>query len=232
MQQWRAQHGPSKEVIPAGASSGGARFVGLHATETRKGDDSGKAFPHLLYHYRLAYSGWQYVEIVEGGESFVSLSECLQNALQQCGGVPKEHRTDSLSAAYRNLGGRAEKDLSFSYQKLCEHYRMRPSRNNRGKGHENGSIESPHGHFKQRLRQALLLRGSTDFRSKTEYQALIDEVVTSLNQNCEAEFGIEHSAIWEPCPIIVTQIAKCSRSKSPETAPSRCAAFCTAYPPD
>ncbi len=52
-------------------------------------------------------------------------------------------------------------------------------------------IESPHGHFKQRLRQALLLRGSTDFSSKEEYQALIDEVVTSLNQTCEAEFAIE-----------------------------------------
>lgn len=192
VQQWRAKHGPSKEVMFPQEHRPGEQGLSDYTKLKRvKVTIRHKAFPHLLYHYRLAYSGWQYVEIVEGGESFVSLSECLQNALQQCGGVPKEHRTDSLSAAYRNLGGRAEKDLSFSYQKLCEHYRMRPSRNNRGKGHENGSIESPHGHFKQRLRQALLLRGSTDFHSKTEYQALIDEVVTSLNQNCEAEFGIE-----------------------------------------
>ncbi len=184
---WPSQR---SDVSP-GASSRRARSVGLHATETVKVTIGGEAFAHLLYHYRLAYSGWQYVEIVEGGESFISLSECLQNALHECGGVPKAHRTDSLSAAYRNLGGRAEKDLSFSYQKLCEHYRMRPSRNNRGQGHENGSIESPHGHFKQRLRQALLLRGSTDFDSKADYQACIAEVVASLNQSCEAEFGIE-----------------------------------------
>ncbi len=192
VQQWRAKQGPAQEVMFPQEHRPGEQGLSDYTQLKRvKVSIQGKEFPHLLYHYRLAYSGWQFVQIVEGGESFVSLSECLQNALHQCGGVPKEHRSDSLSAAYRNLGGRAEKDLSFGYQKLCEHYRMRPTRNNRGKGHENGSIESPHGHFKQRLRQALLLRGSTDFSSKGEYQALIDEVVTSLNQTCEAEFAIE-----------------------------------------
>ena len=64
----------------------------------------GEPFHPLLYHYRLAYSGWQYAQIIEGGESFVALSEGLQNALFACGGVPRQHRTDSLSAAYRNAG--------------------------------------------------------------------------------------------------------------------------------
>ena len=35
---------------------------------------NGKPFEHLLYHYRLAYSGWQYA-LIQGGESFVALSE-------------------------------------------------------------------------------------------------------------------------------------------------------------
>ena len=61
----------------------------------------GKPFEHLLYHYRLAYSGWQYVQIVQGGESFVALSEGLQNALWRSGGSPKIHRTDSLSLEFR-----------------------------------------------------------------------------------------------------------------------------------
>jgi hypothetical protein len=34
----------------------------------------GQPFDHLLYHYRLAYSGWQYVRVVRGGESFVALA--------------------------------------------------------------------------------------------------------------------------------------------------------------
>ena len=53
---------------------------------------AGKPLPHLLYHYRLAYSGWQYVQVVQGGESFVALSQGLQNALTQCGGVPKQQQ--------------------------------------------------------------------------------------------------------------------------------------------
>ena len=32
-----------------------------------------------------------------GGESYVALAEGLQNALWMLGGVPREHRTDSLS---------------------------------------------------------------------------------------------------------------------------------------
>ena len=36
----------------------------------------------------LAFSRWEYVEVVEGGESFEALSKGLQNALWQAGGVP------------------------------------------------------------------------------------------------------------------------------------------------
>ena len=50
-----------------------------------------------LYHFVLAYSGWEHVGVVLGGESFTALAENLQNALFSLGGVPGEHRTDSLS---------------------------------------------------------------------------------------------------------------------------------------
>ncbi len=48
---------------------------------------------------------------------------------------------------------------------------MHPSRNNPGVAHENGGIESPHGHLKRRITQALMLRGSYDFASVVDYQA-------------------------------------------------------------
>jgi len=51
---------------------------------------AGKPFAHL-YHC-LAYSGWQYVQVVQGGESFVALSEGLQNALVRSGGAPQQHK--------------------------------------------------------------------------------------------------------------------------------------------
>jgi hypothetical protein len=37
---------------------------------------------------------------------------------------------------------------------------MEPTRNNRGVAHENGSIESAHGHLKAAVHDALLLRGA------------------------------------------------------------------------
>jgi len=42
---------------------------------------AGQTLQHILYHYRLAYSGWQYVQVIQGGESFVGLSQGLQKAL-------------------------------------------------------------------------------------------------------------------------------------------------------
>ncbi|MDH3662210.1 MAG: hypothetical protein OEU92_19640, partial [Alphaproteobacteria bacterium] len=43
-------------------------------------------------------SRWEAVGVVLGGESFTALAENLQNALWSLGGVPAEHRTDSLSS--------------------------------------------------------------------------------------------------------------------------------------
>lgn len=72
----------------------------------------GEPFEHLLFHYRLAWSGWAYGQVIHGGESFVALSEGLQNALAACGGVPKELRTDWLSAASRNRDGSYALDIT------------------------------------------------------------------------------------------------------------------------
>ena len=152
---------------------------------------AGKPFEHLLYHYCLACSGWQYVQVNLGGESFIALCQGLQNAIEKSGGCPLEHRSDSLSAAYRNLGGRTNEDLTQMYQRLCQHYRMRPTRNNRGIAHENGSIESPHGYFKNRLHQALLLRGSCDFDHIADYQGFIVQVIEVLNAKISQKFQEE-----------------------------------------
>ena len=69
---------------------------------------AGQPFAHLLYHFVMVYSrqkqpGGQHVGVVLGGESFTALAENLQRALWSLGGVPQNHRTDSLSAAFRNL---------------------------------------------------------------------------------------------------------------------------------
>lgn len=201
VRQWKATSGAPKPVVfeleHLPGEMGLSDFTHLkQATITI----AHQPFEHLLYHYRLACSGWRYVQVIQGGESFVALSEGLQNALAACGGVPKIHRTDSLSAAYRNLGGRTSEDLTHLYEGLCQHYHLQPTRNNRGVAHENGSIESPHGHFKNRLYQALLLRDSFNFDSVAEYQQLIQQVVNRLNSGCYDRFVAERPHLQQLPP--------------------------------
>ena len=138
---------------------------------------AGVVLGHRLYHFRLAFSGFQHAHVVLGGESFVALAEGLQNALWALGGAPREHRSDSLSAAFCNLDRDAQEDLTLRYQGLMRHYGMIPTRNNLGVAHENGSIESSHGHLKKALEDALLLRGSRDFDDLDGYRRFVDEIV-------------------------------------------------------
>jgi hypothetical protein len=68
---------------------------------------------------------------------------CLRRSRSPVGTVvPEQHRSDSLSAAFRNLDRRTQEDLTRRYEELCTRYGMTPSRNNRGVAHENGAIVS------------------------------------------------------------------------------------------
>ena len=57
-----------------------------------------------------AYAHWSHIKVILGGESFTALSEGLQEALWRLGGAPLEHRTDSLSAAFKNLTADEKKE--------------------------------------------------------------------------------------------------------------------------
>lgn len=179
---WRAMHGPEQEVIFRQVHPPGRLGI---SDFTDMGDlgitIAGVALEHRLYHFRLVYSGFEHAHVVLGGESFVALAEGLQNALWALGGAPAQHRTDSLSAAFKNLDSEAREDLTSRYEALCEHYGMTPTRNNAGIAHENGSIESAHGHLKSAIADALLLRGSRDFDSLPAYRAFIDELTSRRN---------------------------------------------------
>jgi len=72
---------------------------------------------------------------------------------------------------------------------------MEPTRNNRGVAHENGSIESPHGHLKQAIEDALLLRGSRDFDDLQAYRRFVDEVVGRRNARDRKRLDLERSAL-------------------------------------
>ena len=189
---WRAVSGPEKEVIFRQQHEPGR--LGLSDFTDTRGLGvriAGIALEHRLYHFRLAFSGFEHAHVVLGGESFVALAEGLQNALWALGGVPLEHRSDSLSAAFCNLDGNAQEDLTRRYQALMSHYGMIPTRNNRGIAHENGSIESAHGHLKKALEDALLLRGSRDFVDLDGYRRFVDEIIGRRNARNRKRIELE-----------------------------------------
>lgn len=157
----------------------------------------GQPLDHLLYHFRLALSHWSHIKVILGGESYTALAEGLQEGLWRLGGAPLEHRTDSLSAAFKNLTHDAKEDLTARYEQLCRHYHMQPTRNNRGAKHENGSVESPHGHIKRRIKQALLLRGSDDFVSVEAYQDFIDAIVNQHNRRNAKAISVEREKLQD-----------------------------------
>ncbi len=134
---------------------------------------------------------------VRGGESFQALAAGLQDALWMAGGVPEEHRTDSLSAAFNNLA--EQEELTRRYKGLCEHYGMRASRNNPGESHENGSIEARQGSLKVSLEQSLLLRGSREFEEVAEYEQFVAETVRRLNARCARAWEVERASL-RPLP--------------------------------
>lgn len=193
---WQALQGPEKEVMFYQTHEPGRQGLSDFTQLKRVSVTiAGKPFEHLLYHFRLAYSHWSSMKVIQGGESYTALAEGLQEALQKLGGAPKEHRTDSLSAAFKNLSREAQEDITTRYDAFCRHYGMCATRNNRGKGHENGSVESTHGHLKRRIEQALLLRGNTDFESIQAYQMVIDEVVTRANRRNAKAMHLERESL-------------------------------------
>jgi hypothetical protein len=196
LRQWRAERGGEREVYFAQEHPPGRLGLSDFTDATALGVVvEGQPLPHRLYQFALAFSGWRHAEVVLGGESFEALAAGLQNALWQLGGVPEEHRTDSLSAAFRNLNAEAANDLTQRYQGLCAHYGMRATRNNLGASHENGAIEARQGTLKDRLDQALLLRGSRSFVSLEQYRQFVAEVVVRLNGRIAKAFAVERAAL-------------------------------------
>lgn len=188
--QWRAQQGPEKEIFFPQEHLPGMRGLS-DFTDMGKLNVSiaGVLFDHRLYHFVFAFSHWEYACVLEGGESFEALSAGLQNALWQAGGCPREHRTDSLSAAFKNL--QQQEDFTARYSALLEHYAMSGTRNNLGLAHENGSVESSHRHLKEAVDQALMLRGHRDFADRPAYDTFLREVVMRRNRRNAAAFNAE-----------------------------------------
>ena len=193
IKHWRATEGPGKELYFAQKHHPGilcaSDFTHMNSLEItiRR-----QAFNHLVYHFVLTYSNWETFTICYS-ESFESLSAGLQNALWELGGVPESHRSDRMSAAV-NKDCHPEK-FTRNYQCLIRHYGLKAERTNARRANENGDVETSHRHFKRAVSQALMLRGSKDFNSVSEYEKFLRNIAHQLNAGRSRRFEQDLSAI-------------------------------------
>lgn len=179
IKRWRATEGPGQEVFFAQqhvpGRLGQSDFTNMNELGVTIGRQS---FPHLLYHFVLTYSNWEDATVCYS-ESFENLSEGLQNAVWELGGVPCCHRTDRMSTAVNNMT--EDKEFTTRYEALLRHYRMEGQKIQAGRANENGDIEQRHHRLKRAIQQALLMRGSHDFAGVDEYKLFLRQLLVQLN---------------------------------------------------
>jgi hypothetical protein len=195
IRQWRATEGPPKEVFfpqihyPGDLSASDFTHMGSLGITIQ-----GVLFNHMVYHFVLTYSNWEDVSVCYS-ESMESLSTGLQNALWELGGVPGRHRTDRMTLAVHKDGN--PEQYTTRYAALMRHYSLVPEKTNVASGNENGDIEQRHNRFKKAVAQELMLRGSLNFESLTDYEQFLQNLIRRLNagrrERLEEELKILHS---------------------------------------
>lgn len=192
---WRALHGPEREVYFEQEHPPG-REGSVDFTDGRElgVTIAGVAYVHLLFVFRLAFSGWMWATVAFS-ETFEALVAGIQGALWELGGSPSQLRSDNLSAATHELkksGGRA---FNQRYAAVLEHYGIKPVRIRPGKSNENGVAEKGHDLLKTRIEQALQLRGSRDFATEADYHEFVREQVAHVNGRVGDALQVERESL-------------------------------------
>ena len=212
IKSWRATDGPEKIVFFEQEHKPGilcgSDFTDMNDLRVSIG---GHHFVHKLYHFVLTYSNWE-TGTVCFSESFESLSTGFQNALWELGGVPREHCTDRLSAAVNNLSDTEE--FTRNYKQLLDHYHVKGRKTQPASPNENGDVEHSHYRYKKAVDQALMLRGSRDFETRTDYDKFLHAVFDQLNSNRREKLREEVQLLQALPARRVDDFRECSASVS------------------
>lgn len=180
VREWRATEGPPKEVFFAQEHRPGEAlqtdFTWATELDIRI---KGELFVHMLCHPVLPYSNWEWATVCRS-ESLAALKVGIQAALVRLGRVPEFSQTDNSTAATHSLSSK-KRAFNDNYVALVRHFGMTPRTTGVGKKEQNGDVEALNGALKRRLKQHLLLRGSTDFESVEEYEAWLHTVLVRAN---------------------------------------------------
>jgi hypothetical protein len=104
---------------------------------------------------------------------------------------------NSSTATHRLSGDGKRRGFNEEFLSVCEHFGMTPRTTNVSSPNENGTCEAMHGHFKRRLEQHLLLRGSRDFENEAAYDHFVIGVLERVNGLRGERFSQEVAAMRE-----------------------------------
>jgi hypothetical protein len=196
--EWRALHGPGKEVMFEQRHQAGREGAFDYTDCAELGVTiAGQVFEHLLFQFVLSFSKWRWIGIAFT-ETFEALVRGLQDSLWELGGVPRVWRSDNLSAATHQIPG-GGRELNRRFADVLGHYGADSTRIEPGESHQNGGAEKAHDVLKSAIRQALVVRGSCDFASVSAYETFLGAIRAKLNER-STERLVEERAALKPLP--------------------------------
>jgi hypothetical protein len=158
VKQWKALEGPAKEIFFSQIYHPGqwaeSDFTSMNAVGITI---NSVPFDHMLYHFVLCYSNWETGNICFS-ESYESLSNGLQKALWNLGGVVRYHKTDNLRCAVNPVGN--PEVFNENYKSLARHYGFESCKTQPRCPHENGDVEQRHYRLKNALSAAESMNNS------------------------------------------------------------------------
>lgn len=199
MQDWRALHGPGKEVMFEQKHEAGREGAFDFTDATELGVTiAGEAFPHLFFQFVLSFSKWRWVGLAFS-ETFEALVRGLQGATSELGGVPRVFRSDNLSAATHDIPGRG-RELNRRFAAVLDHFGAKSTRIKPGESHQNGVAEKANDVLKSAIAQELVLRGSRDFATVAEYMQLVGKIRGRINDGKSTTLLAEEREHLLPLP--------------------------------
>jgi transposase len=186
LKRWRASEGPAKTVFFAQKHLPGEAIQTDFTWATKLGITiAGEPFVHMLCNVVLPYSNWQWATVCRS-ESLSALKRGVQEAVFRLGKAPEYHQTDNSTAATHNLTS-GKRAFNNEYEQFIQHLGMKPRTITIGEKHQNGDVEALNGVLKRRLKQHLLLMGSKDFESVSQYESWLSMVIEKSQSTQDPE---------------------------------------------
>ncbi len=193
VKQWRIQNGTNQEVffdqktIPA-------RMAQLDWVDMNKFKITinGMLFKHKLCHFTLNHSNVESATICSS-ESMLAIKKGLRDFLYRVlGKAPQILQVDNSSAAtHRPCKDKKKRVFNSEYVQVLEYYGIEAQKTNISKPNENGVVESQNGHLKNKVKQALTIRGSKNFANTQQYQKFINDIIDKANGKRKAKLEEE-----------------------------------------